>query len=131
MSWLLDTDICIYVLRGHPTVRAHFEEQTRNGIAVSVITLAELRYGAACSTRVEENQRVISNWLESVAVLDVTPAVAQVYADSKAALRKQGNLIEDFDLLIGATAITHDLTLITNNFSHFERIPRIMLDRWL
>lgn len=79
----------------------------------------------------EENQRVISNWLESVAVLDVTPAVARVYAESKAALRKQGNLIEDFDLLIGATAIAYNLTLITNNVSHFERIPDIMLDRWL
>ena len=131
MSCLLDTDICIYVLRGHPVVRVHFEEQTRNGIAVSVITLAELRYGAACSAKVEENQQVINNWLESVAVFDVTPAVAQVYAESKAALRRQGNLIEDFDLLIGATAITHALTLITNNVSHFERIPGIMLDRWI
>ena len=131
MSCLLDTDICIYVLRGHPVVRAHFEEQIHNGIVVSVITLAELRYGAACSAKVDENQQVINNWLESVAVLDVTPAVAQVYAASKAALRKQGNLIEDFDLLIGATAITHDLTLITNNVSHFERIPGIMLDRWI
>ena len=131
MRYLLDTDICIFLLRRHPVVRARFGEHVKHGLAVSVITLAELRYGAACSAKVEENQQVISNWLQSIVVLDVTPAVAHTFAESKAALRKHGNLIEDFDLLIGATAVANNLTLVTNNLSHFERISGIFLDRWL
>ena len=131
MSYLLDTDICIFLLRRHPTVRARFGEHIEHGIAVSAVTLAELLYGAACSSKVEDNQQVINNWIEGVTVLDVTPSVAQTFADIKATLRKEGNLIEDFDLLIGATAISLGLTLVTNNHNHFARIPGIALESWL
>ena len=131
MRYLLDTDICIFVLRRQRSLRERFAEHLSQGIAISVVTLAELRYGAACSTKAAENQLVIDHWLESVTVLEVTNSIAYTFAERKASLRAQGSLIEDFDLLIGATAIAHELTLVTNNFRHFERIDGVRLERWL
>ena len=131
MNYLLDTDTCVYALRGHSDVRSRLLAVEPQVIAISVITLAELRYGAFCSARPEANQQAIDDFVQAIAVLGVDPLVARTFGEVKWQLRQQGNLIEDFDLLIAATARAHELTLVTNNQEHFRRVPDLTLDNWI
>ncbi len=130
LQFLLDTDTCIYWLRGRESIR---ERVTALGLAtlgISVITLAELRYGAACSARPEANQQTVDAFSDAIIVIGVDAAIARAFGEIKAALRVQGMLLEDSDLLIGATARTYGLTLVTNNSEHFRRIPGLSLENW-
>jgi len=95
-----------------------------------VITLAELRYGADCSAQPTANHQAIDDFLSGVAVLVVDADIARAFGEIKAQLRRQGNLIEDFDLLLAATAFANGLTLITNNSAHFGRVAGLILDNW-
>jgi tRNA(fMet)-specific endonuclease VapC len=131
MNYLLDTDICIYWLRGNAKIREHLVVVGPQSVAVSTITLAELRYGAACSARAEDNHNAIDDFVSGLTILELTTGVARQFGGIKALLRAQGNLIEDFDLLLAATAIEYDLTLVTNNTAHFDRVPRLKLVNWL
>jgi tRNA(fMet)-specific endonuclease VapC len=130
LQFLLDTDTCVYWLRGREPIR---ERVTGVGLAtlgISVITLAELRYGAACSARPEANQQAVDAFSDAIIVIGIDAAIARAFGDIKAALRAQGTLLEDSDLLIGATARTYGLTLVTNNSEHFRRIPGLTLENW-
>lgn len=95
-----------------------------------MITLAELRYGADCSAQPTANHQAIDDFLSGVAVLVVDADIARAFGEIKAQLRRQGNLIEDFDLLLAATAFANGLTLITNNSAHFGRVAGLILDNW-
>jgi len=130
MTFLLDTDTCVYWLRGRPTVQARFAAVSPEALGISVITLAELRYGADCSAQPEANHQAIDDFVSGVAVLAVDANIARVFGEIKAGLRRQGNLIEDFDLLLAATALAHGLTLVTNNAAHFERVSGLTLSNW-
>lgn len=130
MKFLLDTDTCVYWLRGRHSVYARIAAAGPTEIAISVITLAELRYGAACSQQPDANQQAVDAFVSNLVILNVDSNVARVFADFKASLRKQGMLIEDLDLLIAATARTYGLTLVTNNVGHFGRITNLHLDTW-
>ena len=131
MKFLLDTDTCIHWLRGTVAVRERIAAVGLIEMAMSVVTLAELRYGASASARADANQRAVDGLLGGLAVFGVSPATARVFGDTKAHLRARGELLEDFDLLIAATAQTHALTLVTNNTVHFRRIPGLRLDNWV
>lgn len=131
MNYLLDTDICIYWLRGNAKIREHLIVVGPQSVAVSTITLAELRYGASCSARAEDNHNAIDDFVSGLTILELTTEVARHFGSTKALLRAQGNLIEDFDLLLAATAIEYDLILVTNNTAHFDRVPRLKLVNWL
>lgn len=130
MTHLLDTDTCVYWLRGHPAVRDRVIRANPDALSVSILTLAELRYGAACSQRPAENNRAIDGFLAGVTVHGVSPRVTDLFAQWKAALRTQGALIEDMDLLIAATAQSLDLVLVTGNARHFERLPGLRTESW-
>jgi len=130
LQFLLDTDTCVYWLRGRESIR---ERVTAVGLAtlgISVITLAELRYGAACSAQPEANQQAVDAFSDAIVVIGVDAAIARAFGEINAALRVQGMLLEDSDLLIGATARTYGLTLVTNNSEHFRRIPGLSLENW-
>jgi len=131
MKYLLDTDTCVYALRGRASVREKLEAVGIETIAISVITLAELRYGAACSARPLENQQAVDDFIQGLDLLGVDPAVARQFGEVKAGLRLSGKLIEDFDLLIAATAFAFDLILVSNNYNHFQRIPGLQLETWV
>ena len=131
MSYLLDTDTCVFALRGNESVRERFDTIGPEAIAISVITLAELRYGAACSARPEANHQVVDDFASGVIVLGLDDEVAHTFGDFKAHLRSQGALIDDFDLLIAATAHHYRFTLITHNLDHFERIPELQVEDWV
>lgn len=131
MRLLLDTDTCVFWLRGRAAVRERMLTVGAATAAISAITLAELRYGASCSAQHETNHRAIDDFISGIKVLEVDAQVAAVFGGLKAQLRKQGMLIEDFDLVIAATARTHNLRLVTNNEQHFERISGLHTENWI
>ena len=130
MKFLLDTDTCVFWLRGHTPVRDRLTAAKPEDIVVSVITLAELRYGATCSERPASNHQAIDDFVSPLSVLGVDPQIAQTFGEIKAHLRKEGKLIEDLDLLLAATARTYGLTLVTNNQDHFSRVANLRLENW-
>jgi tRNA(fMet)-specific endonuclease VapC len=128
-KYLLDTNICIFYLKG----RFDLDTKVRNvGVEncfISEITVAELKFGAENSEHVERNRSVVTNLLSVFQVIPVFGSL-DVYAKEKARLRKQGDLIDDFDLLIGATAIANELIMVTNNTKHFVRMDGMILEDW-
>ncbi|MCC7352330.1 MAG: type II toxin-antitoxin system VapC family toxin [Anaerolineae bacterium] len=131
MNSLLDTDTCVFALRGHASVRERLAAMGPDVIAISVITLAELYYGAACSARPAANQQAVNDFAQGITVLGVDPASAHAFGSIKAELRQKGALIDDLDILIAATARSSDLTLVTNNVEHFRRVSGLRLDKWV
>jgi tRNA(fMet)-specific endonuclease VapC len=96
---------------------------------ISEITLAELKFGVENSERKEENQKVLDQFLKGVKIIPIFHSL-DLYAIEKARLRKAGTPIDDFDLLIGVTSVTHHLIMVTNNTEHFKRIKGIVLEDW-
>jgi tRNA(fMet)-specific endonuclease VapC len=131
MRYLLDTDTCVFALRGHESMRERFGAVDLEAVAISVITLAELRYGAAWSAKPEANHLVVGDFASGVIVLGLDAEIARLFGDFKAQLRRRGALIDDFDLLIAATAHHYRLTLITHNLEHFRRIPELQIEDWV
>ncbi|MEZ4756612.1 MAG: PIN domain-containing protein [Flavobacteriales bacterium] len=127
--YLIDTDICIWFLRGLPLVRERFRTAGYANCTISEITLAELLFGAYRSADPEKNLRRLDVLLADIAVLSTSMAIDR-FAREKARLFSQGTPVADFDLLIGATAVHHGLTLVTNNTKHFQRIQGIQLEDW-
>lgn len=130
MTYLLDTDTCVYWLRGRPSVHARLAAAGPAELAISAITLAELRYGADCSTQPDANHQAIDDFASGLAVLGVDADIARRFGQIKAVLRRQGNLIEDFDLLLAATALAFDLILVSNNTGHFDRVAGLTIENW-
>jgi len=128
-QYLLDTNICIYYIKGLYDLKSKFEEVGPENCFISEITLAELKFGVAKSKAKEKNQKALDNFLSGIQILPIFPAL-DIYASEKAHLQKSGKIIDDFDLLIGATAVSFDLTMVTNNTSHFNRLNDIKLEDW-
>ena len=95
---------------------------------VSEITIAELYYGASKSGR-EKHFQDVKDILEYFEVAPIFPAL-RTYGEVKATLEAQGNRIDDMDLLIGSTALYHDMTLVTHNTKHLSRIPHLSIEDW-
>lgn len=131
MKYLLDTNICIYMIRQKaPAVLGRFESVQPGDVAVSAITVAELQYGAARSRYPEQNRAALSQFLLPLMALDFDQAAADVYGRLRANLEERGQPIGALDQLIAAQAIAHNLTLVTNNLREFERIPDLRLENW-
>ena len=128
-QYLLDTNICIYYIKGLYDLKSKFKEVGPENCFISEITLAELKFGVAKSQAKEKNQKALENFLSGIQILPIFPAL-DIYAEEKARLQKSGKIIDDFDLLIGATAVSFDLTIVTNNTSHFTRLTEIKLENW-
>lgn len=113
-KYLLDTNICIYFLKGLYGLDEKIEQAGQSNCFISEITVAELKFGAANSAKVKENTKLFNAFINKFTVLPVYPAL-DIYAKEKARLRKAGKPVDDFDLLIGATAIVNKLILVTKN----------------
>ena len=96
---------------------------------ISEITLAELKFGVENSQKKEKNQKTLDNFLLGVTIIPIFHAL-DLYAKEKARLNKAGTKIDDFDLLIGVTAVKNHLVMVTNNIAHFQRIHGIELEDW-
>ena len=131
MTVLLDTDTCVFALRGTESVRDRLNAVGSETIAISAVMLAELRYGAACSAKPEVNHQVVDDFASGIVVLGLDDEIARLFGEFRAQLRRHGALIDDFDLLIAATAHRHRLPLITHNLDHFRRLPELQLEDWV
>lgn len=130
MRFLLDTDTCIYALKRHSAVLNHLLAQSREDIAVSVITEAELRTGAAKSTPAAKTLRLIENFLRPLAVVEFNSIDAVSYAQVRSRLERAGTPIGPLDTLIAAQAVARKLVLVSNNEREFSRVAGIRVENW-
>ena len=128
-KYLLDTNICIYHIKGLYDIDKKIEEVGIESCFLSEITIAELKFGVENSENKEKNKEEVEKFIKLFQVIPISPCL-DTYAAEKAKLKKQGNLIDDFDLLIGCTAIANDFILVTRNVKHFERLSSIKLENW-
>ena len=122
MRYLVDTDWTIDYLNGIGRIVQSLNNFLLEGVGISIISLAEIYDGMLGAISPEEYEQQLNAFLASVEVLSLDDSVCRTFAVERRRLRATGNIISDFDLLIGSTALRHDLTLLTNNRRHFERV---------
>ena len=130
MKYLLDTNICIHFFRGKFNLNKKIKEVKLENCAISEITLAELIFGAENSSNPKKNYELIDIFSEQIKILPIFNSI-NIYAKEKVKLRKNGTMISDFDLLIGSTAISNELIMVTENVKEFERISGIKIENWV
>ncbi len=130
MPFLLDTNICIYALKGNERVLGNLLSRTPGEVHVSVITEAELRAGAGKSSSPVKTLRLLENFLAPLQIIDFTSADAVAYGRVRARLEVAGTPIGPLDTLIGAHAVARRLTLVTNNRREFSRIAGLAIENW-
>ena len=128
-KYLLDTNICVYFLKGLYNLDKQIEKVEAENCFVSEITIAELKFGVENSDHHEKNRKAIDEFVNRFTIIPIFSSL-DIYAKEKARLRRKGKPLDDFDLLIGATAISNNLTLVTKNISDFERIEGIEIENW-
>ena len=128
--YLLDTNICIYFLKGQFDLDRKIEKVALSNCYVSEITVAELKFGAQNSENQEKNGKTVDQFVSKFTIIPIFNSL-DVYAREKARLKKKDLPLDDFDLLIGATAISNNLTLVTRNVSDFEMLKGIEMENWV
>ena len=131
MKYLLDTNICIYLINGNETLKKKINEIGVFSLSISNATLAELYFGAYNSQKVDANLQRINEFKKNLIVYSDNNASAKAFGRFKSKLRSEGNIIEDFDILIASVAFVNNCTLVTNNPNHFERIDELNVENWL
>ena len=127
-QYLLDTDVCIELIKHNERVLDKVETVGADHCFVTEITIAELFYGAAKSGRPEQFNDV-EYILQSFDLKPLLPSL-RLYGENKAILEDKGQMIGEFDLLIGSCAVYNNLIMVTSNLKHFDHIPNITLEDW-
>jgi tRNA(fMet)-specific endonuclease VapC len=131
MRYLLDTNICIYLIKKHPAkVLQRLREQNASQVGVSTITVAELEFGVAKSARPEQNQEALQLFLAPLEIVLFDSSAAVHYGRIRTVLEKNGSPIGSMDLLIAAHALSLGVLLVTNNEREFSRVPGLKLENW-
>ncbi len=132
MKYLLDTNICIYIIKRKPQqIVARFNTLQLSDVGVSSITVAELEYGACKSQKFDQNKAALQQFLIPLEILVFDLQAAQVYGTIRADLERLGRVIGSLDMLIAAQAKSEGITLVTNNIREFSRIPNLQLENWV
>lgn len=127
MSYLLDSDWCIDYLRGRTEAITLLEDLQHEGLEMSLVTYAELYEGIYFGSDRPAAERVLRQLLQFVTVLPLDLQIMERFAILRGELRRQGLMIGDLDAMIAATALHHNLTLVTRNARHFTRVPGLQL----
>jgi tRNA(fMet)-specific endonuclease VapC len=130
MIFLLDTNICIYALKQNRLVLERLVAQNRSDVAISVITEAELRTGAAKSNFSTKTLRLVENFLRPLQIVEFVSSDAVAYAALRAKLERAGTPIGPLDTLIAAQALSRKLTVVSNNEREFCRVAGLRLENW-
>lgn len=128
-KYLLDTNICVHLLRGHAGLRSKIASVGWRHCCISEMTVIELYYGAECSSKVSDNLNLVSEFISAMEIIPINVCIRE-FCRQKALLRKLGTPIEDFDLLIGTTAKAMGYTLVTANEKHMKRIKDVQIENW-
>ena len=129
MKCFLDTNISIYFMKGLYNLDEKIKKAGIENCYISEITLAELKFGVENSEQKKKNKEVLDNFINGIKIVPIYNSL-DFYAIEKARLRKNGNTVDDFDLLIGASAVSNNMTLVTNNIKHFKNIKNIEIQDW-
>jgi tRNA(fMet)-specific endonuclease VapC len=131
MKFMLDTNICIYLIKQKPVkVLKHFKTRSIGDIGISTISLAELRYGVSKSQYVEKNQQALNEFILPLEVADFDMKAAEEYGIIRTELEKKEKPIGSMDMLIGAHSLSLGATLVTNNVREFKEIKRLKVVDW-
>ena len=131
MRYLLDTNICIYVINERPpAVFVQFLAHEQDGLGISAVSVSELYWGVR-KTGSSRNLRALENFLAPLRIVDYDLAAARIYGEVRASLEKKGVPIGPLDTLIAAHALSMDAILVTNNQREFKRVPRLKLENWM
>ena len=132
IRFMLDTNICIHIIKKKP---AQVLERLKNcpisEIGISSITLGDLEYGAAKSSRPDRNRMALLEFLAPLEILSFDDTAAQHYGSIRASLERRGTPIGSMDMLIAAHALSLDGILVTNNEREFRRVPSLKLENWV
>jgi tRNA(fMet)-specific endonuclease VapC len=129
-KYLLDTSICVFLLRQKYGIAEKLSKLELSQCYISEITLAELKYGAYKSQKTNENLKVINDFASKINIVPFRDTI-DIYAKEKNALCSLGKPIEEFDLLIGCAALSYGLILVTDNTKHFNRIENLVVENWV
>jgi len=132
MKYMLDTNICIYLIKQQPMeVIDKFQGIIPGEIAISSVTVAEMMYGVGKSQHKERNKSALESFLAPLEIVDFDFKAAQHYGVMRAYLGKMGTPIGAYDLMIAAHALSLGLILVTNNEREFQRIPDLIVENWV
>ena len=132
MTYMLDTNICIYAINNHPeNVLKKLKESISSGICISAITLAELEHGVEKSSFPVQNKFALLKFLSILSVLPFDANAAVEYGRVCVELQKKGMPIGTMDMLIAGHAKAENVTLVTNNMREFERVSNLKLENWV
>ncbi len=130
MPYLLDTNTCVFYLRGKLKLDEMIREKGKENCFISEVTVFELRFGAENSDNPIKSHNAVDNFINGLSIIPIYGSVRR-YAQEKVRLRKIGKPINDeFDLLIGVTSVENKLILVTDNTKDFERIADIQMENW-
>lgn len=127
-NYLIDTDWVAHYFKGRPDTVTRLQALRSQGLGISIVTLAELYDGVYGARNPQAKEKVLKKFLEWATIVGLDADTADVFGKERHRLRQAGNLIGDMDLLIGVTAVRHNVTLLTNNRRHFERITGIQIE---
>lgn len=132
MKYMLDTNICIYMMKGRiKGIRKRLSRLSEDDeVCISAIALSELHYGIALSSKRTENAEELRRFMAPLAVEHFGPGAAERYGELRRYLSDAGKMIGHNDLLIAAHALAADVTLVTNNTREFSRVPGLKTENW-
>jgi tRNA(fMet)-specific endonuclease VapC len=122
LAYVVDTDWIIDHFNGIEQITRKLDEIQPAGLAISVVSLAELYEGVLYSRNPMQSKAVLQRFLAGVSILPIDEEVCEVFGRERGRLRQRAMAVGDFDLLIASTCLRHDLTLCTNNRRHFEMV---------
>ena len=125
--YLVDTDWVIHYLSGHGGTIEKLKSLRDEGLGVSVISLAELYEGVYYSTNAIGNEKALASFLTGVSVLAIDEGICKLFGKERGKLRRNRKMIGDMDLLIAASCLYHDATLLTNNRRHFQAVEGLKI----
>lgn len=130
-GYLLDTDICVYLIKNrYPKALSRLQTKQMGTVWISAVTLSELEYGVARSTRPEQNKLALAQFLAPLEVRPFDDAAAATYGPIRALLESQGTPIGPMDTLIAAHALALGSVLVTNNVREYKRVPELVVENW-
>ena len=129
-KYLLDTNICVHLLRGRTELRRKISSVGWSQCCISDMTVIELFYGAECSNNVTETVSLVKDFISNIEIIPVNVCIRE-FSRQKARLRRLGTPLEDFDLLIGTTAVAMGYIMVTQNVKHLSRIENICIENWI
>lgn len=130
MTHLLDTNVCIEVMRGNTSLQEAFAAHHPDDLGVSMITVFELYSGAALCRQPEKERKKVEHLLDPLHILPFDLVPSRRAAELRAFLQRRGDLIGPYDLLIAGHALAMDVTLVTHNTAEFGRVPKMRLEDW-